>query len=95
MDSHGSHRTPEFITLATSYNILLLPFPPHLTHCMQPCDIGVFKAMKHWHDKAIKHALETLDFDYTISSFLQDLPELRGKTLTKPIIKKAFCNAGM
>jgi hypothetical protein len=70
MDNHGSHLTPEFILLARRNNVIPFSFPAHLTHCMQPCDAGIFQPMKHWHDKAIQHALETLDFDYTISSLL-------------------------
>jgi hypothetical protein len=77
MDNHGSHITPEFILLARRHNIIPFSFPPHLTHYMQPCDVGVFQARKYWHSKAIQHALETLDFDYTISLFLRDLPEIR------------------
>jgi hypothetical protein len=42
MDNHGSHRTPEFINLAVQHNIVPFSFPAHLTHCMQPCDIGIF-----------------------------------------------------
>jgi ribosomal 50S subunit-associated protein YjgA (DUF615 family) len=62
---------------------------------MQPCDVGIFQPMKHWHDKAIQHALETLDFDYTISSFLRDMPQIRTQTLRKITIKHAFEQAGM
>ena len=57
MDNHGSHVTPEFINLATCNNVVPFTFPAHLTHCMQPCDVGIFQAMKHWHNKAIQHAL--------------------------------------
>ena len=69
MDNHGSHLTPQFILLARRNNIVPFTFPPHLTHCMQPLDVGVFQSYKHWHSKAIQCALETLDFEYTISSF--------------------------
>jgi hypothetical protein len=95
MDNHGSHVTPEFINIATSNNVVPFTFPAHLTHCMQPCDVGIFQAMKHWHNKAIQHALEFLEFDYTIASFLRDLPEIRTKTLKKSTIKEAFNKAGM
>src|SRR5258705_451573 len=63
MDNHGSHITPEFILLARKNHVIPFSFPAHLTHCMQPCDVGIFQAMKHWHSKAIQCALETLDFD--------------------------------
>ena len=42
MDNHGSHITPEFILLANRNNVIPFSFPAHLTHCMQPCDVGIF-----------------------------------------------------
>jgi hypothetical protein len=51
--------------------------------------------MKHWHTRAIQCALETLDFDDTISSFLMDFPEIRTRTLKKMTIKHAFEQAGI
>jgi hypothetical protein len=95
MDNHGSHLTPEFIQLARANNVVPFSFPAHLTHCMQPLDVGIFQVYKHWHNKAIQCALETLDFDYTISSFLRDLSEIRSKTFTKEIVKSAFVKSGM
>ena len=95
MDNHGSHITPEFILLARKNHVIPFSFPAHLTHCMQPCDVGIFQAMKHWHSKAIQCALETLDFDYTIGSFFRDLPKIRTQTLKKMTIKHAFEQAGM
>jgi hypothetical protein len=77
MDNYSSHLTPAFILLARRNNVIPYSFPSHLTHYMQPCDVGIFQPIKHWHDKAIQHALETLDFDYTISSFLRDMPQIR------------------
>ena len=54
MDNHGSHCTPEFINLANDHHIRPYPLIPHLTHCMQPLDVGIFQPYKHWHDKAIQ-----------------------------------------
>jgi hypothetical protein len=95
MDNHGSHITAEFVSLATANNIVPFTFPAHLTHCMQPLDVGVFLAYKHWHSKAIQYALEKLEFEYTIASFLRDLPGIRAKTLKKDTIKHAFHAAGI
>ena len=95
MDNHRSHLTAEFVNLARQNNIVPFTFPAHLTHCMQPCDVKLFLAIKHWHSKAIQYALESLDFDYTIASFLQDLPEIRSQTMKKTTIKHAFKKAGM
>jgi hypothetical protein len=95
MDNHGSHLSPQFVLLARANNIVPFTFPAHLTHCMQPLDVGVFQSYKHWHNKAIQCALETLDFDYTISSFLRDLSEIRSKTFKRTTIQNAFMSSGM
>lgn len=95
MDNHGSHRTPQFILLAHRHHIILFSFPAHMSHCMQPLDVGCFQAEKHWHAKAISYALDNLDFDYSIASFLRDLPEIRTKTFQKLTIRDAFRHAGM
>src|SRR5277367_40730 len=42
-DGHGSHDTEEFKELAQANNIILYMFPPHLTHLMQPLDVGCFQ----------------------------------------------------
>jgi hypothetical protein len=47
MDNHGSHLTHVFIDLVTQNNIVPFTFPAHLTHCMQPSDIGIFQTHKH------------------------------------------------
>src|SRR5271154_2982568 len=41
IDSYASHTTPEFILQAIAMNIHPYPFPSHLTHVMQPLDVGV------------------------------------------------------
>jgi hypothetical protein len=52
--------------------------------------MGCFQTEKHWHTKAIEYTLDNLDFDYSIASFLQDLPEIRAKTFQKSIIRDTF-----
>jgi hypothetical protein len=95
MDNHGRHLTPQFILLARANNIVPFTFPVHLTHCMQPLDVGVFQSYKHWHNKAIQCALETLDFEYTILSFLRDLCEVQSKTFKRTTIQNAFTTSAM
>jgi len=76
-------------------NIQPYPFPSHLTHVMQPLDVGVFQPYKHWHKKAIQHAMRALDVDYNIASFFRDLTEIRANTFKKGTIQGAFREAGM
>ncbi len=46
-DGHGSHCTAEFEQLAFQNRIILCKFPPHLTHLLQPLDVGCFGTYKH------------------------------------------------
>ena len=95
MDNHESHETAEFLKLANDNHILPYPLIPHLTHCMQPLDVGVFQPYKHWHDQAIQDSLADLNFEYNIQSFLRDLPTIRANTFKKSTIWHAFKKSGM
>ena len=95
MDGHGSHVLLDFALLARKNNVVLLTFPAHLTHCIQPLDVRVFQPYKHWHNKAVQRATESLDFDYSIGSFFRDLPQIRSQAFTKFTIRSAFKKSGM
>jgi hypothetical protein len=41
LDSHISHRSDDFLILAAEHYIILLAFPSHLTHVLQPLDVGI------------------------------------------------------
>jgi hypothetical protein len=90
-----SHETEEFKQLAFAHNIILLRYPPHLTHLMQPLDVGCFQSYKFWHERAVHNAIRHLELGYNTSSFLRDLPEFREKTFTPKIIISAFKKSGM
>jgi hypothetical protein len=95
MDNHGSHETGEVIQMAIANKILLYPLLAHLTHCMQPLDVGCFQPYKHWHDKAIKESLAQFDAEYGIRAFFRDLKAIRAKTFQKDTIRHAFKASGM
>jgi DDE superfamily endonuclease len=42
IDGHNSHTTVKFLEYAHEHNIIVLCLPPHTTHYLQPCDVGVF-----------------------------------------------------
>jgi hypothetical protein len=62
---------------------------------MQPLDVGVFQPYKHWHKKAVQHAMRNLDIDYNVASFFRDLPEIRTNTFKKGTIIGAFRESGI
>ena len=90
MDSHISHCNPDFILLADEYQIISYAFPSHLTHVLQPLDVGVFQPYKYWHKKAIQHALRSLDVDYNIAFFLRDLTDIRYNIFKIGTVKNAW-----
>jgi hypothetical protein len=90
MDNHSSHQIPQFILLVHWHNIILFSCPAHMSHCIQPLNIGW-----HWYSKAIEYALDNLDFDYSVASFLRDLPEIGAKTFQKTTIRDTFRYAGI
>jgi hypothetical protein len=88
-DGADSHITNEFQQLASEHNIILHQYPSHLTHLMQPLDVGCFQTYKRWHERAVHSALRNLEFNYNTSSFLRDLPDFRKKTFTPKLIMSA------
>ena len=95
MDNHGSHTKLSFLQKCVDNNILPYPLLPHLTHCMQPLDVGIFCPYKHWHDVAIRSSISQLNVEYGIREFLQSLPSVRDKTFKKSTIKSAWKKSGM
>jgi hypothetical protein len=95
MDGHKSHENPDFVLLALENHIDPFLFPSHLTHVLQPLDVGVFRPWKHWHNQAIITALRTLDLEYSITSLFRDLGSIREATFKPDTIKNAFKEAGI
>ena len=95
LDGHVTHENDEFVILAHENNVKPFEYPSHLTHVLQPLDVGVFRPWKHYHNKAIHHALRNLDYEYTITSLFRDLSNIREQTFKEYTIKNAFRNSGM
>ena len=45
LDGHGSHITRRFLDYCDENRILVLVFPPHATHTLQPLDVSCFKPL--------------------------------------------------
>jgi hypothetical protein len=95
LDSHESHTTYEFQLLAQNNHIYPFYYPSHLTHALQPLDVGIFRPWKHYHKMAIANALRNLEFDYSISSFFRDLTSIRQDTFKYHTIINSFKDSGM
>jgi hypothetical protein len=45
LDGHGSHLMKEFINYCDQNRSLLMIYPPHSTHMLQPLDVVMFKPL--------------------------------------------------
>ena len=55
LDGHSSHINLQAAKFARDNDILLYCLPPHCTHALQPCDVGLFKPLKtNWNKSVSK-----------------------------------------
>ena len=52
MDNHDSHITIDALNVAKENEIILLTFPPHCSHKLQPLDRTIFGPFKHYYTQA-------------------------------------------
>jgi len=95
LDGHITHHQPDFVIKCHENHIVPIEFPSHLTHFLQPLDVGVFRPWKYYHNKAIHHALHSLDIEYSMSSFFRDLNSICEQTFQPFTIKNSFQESGM
>jgi hypothetical protein len=95
LDSHKSHTSSDFIITAAKSNILIYTFPSHLTHILQPLDVGIFHPYKYHRREAVHKAIRDMDLDYKLASFIRDLPNIREQTFKESTITHAFQKAGI
>jgi hypothetical protein len=57
LDGHGSHVTMEFINYCGRHRILLIIFPPHSTHTLQPLDVVLFKPLSQAYSNELTNHL--------------------------------------
>ncbi|GFS72227.1 hypothetical protein TNCV_2442631 [Trichonephila clavipes] len=59
LDNHESHVSIEAITLAKNHGIVMLTFPPHTSHKLQPLDRSVFGPFKKYYNSACSNWMLT------------------------------------
>jgi hypothetical protein len=57
LDGHGSHVTMDFISFCDANKILLMVFPPHATHSLQPLDVVMFAPLSSAYSKELIYYL--------------------------------------
>lgn len=53
LDNHESHKFYPALEYARENNVILLSFPPHTTHRLQPLDVAVYGPIKTFYEQEI------------------------------------------
>ncbi|KAB0805365.1 hypothetical protein PPYR_02335 [Photinus pyralis] len=53
LDGHVSHKQLEVISLAKENGVLMICFPPHCTHRLQPLDVSYFGPLSTYYNQGI------------------------------------------
>ena len=81
LDGHTSHsKNLDAINLARENGVIMLSFPPHCTHKMQPLDVSFFKSLKSWYNIEVESYLRSSN-GKTVSVYL--VSKLVGKAFLK------------
>ncbi|CEJ58354.1 hypothetical protein PMG11_07013 [Penicillium brasilianum] len=75
--------------------IILFFLPPHSSHILQPLDVGVFSAYKHWHSEWVYDATISGYERITKDDFLGAISQIRQKTFKPSTIKLGFRLIGL
>ncbi|GKU08467.1 unnamed protein product [Fusarium langsethiae] len=95
LDGCESHFTDGIFAIAQQSNIELFPFPPHLTHKLQPCDVGMFNSYKWWHQQILYREVADCTTQFNKTDFLYYLSEVRGRVFKEEVIREAWRKTGI
>jgi hypothetical protein len=94
-DSHGSHRTLEFLQICQDNGIIPFGFIPHTTHLCQPLDGKPFLSYKQ-HFRRMNNELSYWAGEPVgKSEFLRVIGPVREKAFNQRIIREAFKDRGI
>ena len=96
MDGHGSHLTPQFNQICAENNIMPLCMPPHLSHLLQPLDVGCFAVLKHTYGCFVSD-LAHIGYNHINKfDFLDDYQCAQLEAFQQPaIIQNSFAASGL
>jgi hypothetical protein len=97
IDGHGSHVTKDFITYCDNNKILLIIFPPHATHTLQPLDVVCFKPLAQNYTKGLDARTQKTQGWVPVkkAEFFPLFWDAWVKTFAKKLVLKAFEATGL
>jgi len=91
LDGHATHtKNINLIDLARENGVVMLCFPPHCTHRLQPLDVGVMKPISTYYDTEVTNWLRS-NTPKVVT--LKDIGEIFGKAYMKAATMSTAINA--
>lgn len=95
MDGHGSHLTLEVIEYCLANDIHLMCFPAHLTHMIQPLDVGIFGPIQRAYDKQAREWIKNpANGRMSLASFFLLYHQAR-ETVRNNMVASSFRGTGL
>ena len=95
LDGHGSHLTPAFDLTCKNNHIIPICMPPHLSHLLQPLDVGCFGPLKKVYGSMIESKARCGSNHIDKLDFLKAYPEAHKKVFTTENIQSRFRATGL
>jgi hypothetical protein len=95
IDGFTGHTGLDFVAYCMRFDIIIVIFPPHSTHILQPLDVGVFQALKNAHQKALQRLLQQGDLHVSRLDFLKAFQDVFNEGFTAHNIMSGFEKTGI
>jgi hypothetical protein len=97
LDGHGSHVTKAFIDYCDDNRILVLVYPPHATHTLQPLDVSCFKPLSQNYSKELIYHNHTTEGWLPVqkADFISLFWPAWINTFTETLVLSAFVSTGI
>lgn len=95
LDGHESYILVVFEEYCKFHNIVTIGLPPHLSHLLQPLDVGCFSILKRCYSQELKVFIKAHINHITKVKFFITFHKVYNRTITKDNIKASFYGAGL
>ncbi|KIM25136.1 hypothetical protein M408DRAFT_52558, partial [Serendipita vermifera MAFF 305830] len=94
VDGHNSHTHFKFLEYAHKNNVIVLCLPPHTTHKLQPCDVGVFGPLSSAWKKEVQKSF-SIGHSVDRYNLIEVYSRARRDSFKETTIQKAFKTTGI
>lgn len=96
IDNHETHLSVEVLEKASAAGVVILTFPPHTSHRLQPLDVSVYSPFKTYYNQAVGHwLLNNPGKTMTIYNIAEIVGQIYWKALSTSNIVNGFRKTGI